>query len=798
MAVLLKQHPSRGGPGTEPRWTRSDKDGVGTAYSALCRIWFTVSKGIVNEVYYPTIDRPQIRDLQYMVTDGQTFFRGERQLDNQHERLADDTLGYRITNTDPEGRFRIVKEVIADPHRDCLLIDTSVQVEEGLASELRMYALLAPHLELGGWDNNGNVAETPWGKVLTAHKGSTWLVLACSTPFANATCGYVGVTDGWQDLERDFRISWEYDSAESGNIALTGEIDVRTNRSFTLVLAFGDSLHRALVNAYQSLAVPFADQRARFIRQWQRARSHLAHGVEEITRDGGRLYHISHSLILAHEDKTFDGALIASLSIPWGQYRCDKDTGGYHLVWTRDMCQSALGLLAAGSTEAPLRALIYLACTQREDGGFYQNFWINGEPYWRGTQLDETAFPILLAWQLGRARALADFDPYPLVVRAARFLIENGPVTPQERWEENSGYSPSTLAVHIAALVCAAAFARQRGDPSSARYLEEYADFLEAHLEAWTVTTEGTLLPGVKRHFIRIQPVDMALPAPVVEDPNSGVLPLANQPPGAPRTWPAKDIVDAGFLALVRYGIRRPDDPLIEDSLRVVDAVLRIEFPMGPCWRRYNHDGYGQREDGGPFSDWGKGHAWPLLTGERGHYELAAGRDVLPFIHAMERVASTTGLLPEQLWSEPDLPDARMFRGRPTGGAMPLVWAHAEYIRLVRSAADGKVFDLIPEVGERYLGKRAPSALEIWQTTRQIGAVRAGTMLRIQGSGPFELRWTRDEWQHSERTPSTPTGLGPHFVDITVPSEQRAPLRFTFLWTDQGRWEGRDYVVTMR
>ena len=343
-------------------------------------------------------------------------------------------------------------------------------------------------------------------------------------------------------------------------------------------------------------------------------------------------------MILAHEDKTYDGALIASLSIPWGEFMSDDDLGGYHLVWTRDMCKSATGLLAAGSTEVPLRALIYLACTQKEDGGFYQNFWINGEPYWRGTQLDETAFPILLAWRLHQAKALQDFDPYPMVLKAAGYLIHNGPVTPQERWEENSGYSPSTLAAHIAALICAAAFARERGQQATAQYLEEYADFLESHLEQWTVTTEGTLVPGIPRHFIRIHPADADDPQPD-EDANHGVLELRNQPPGAPIAYPAKEIVDAGFLELVRYGIRKPGDPLIEDSLRVVDAVLKVETPFGPCWRRYNHDGYGQREDGGPFQGWGYGHAWPLLTGERGHYELAAGRDVQPFIRAMESVS---------------------------------------------------------------------------------------------------------------------------------------------------------------
>jgi glucoamylase len=796
MAILLKRHPASGGPGVEPRWTRSDKDGVGTAYSALSRVWFTVSKGIINEVYYPTIDRPQIRDLQYLITDGETFFHDERHLDNVHECLAPYALGYRITNTDPQGRYRIIKEIVADPHRDCVLVHTRLEGDTDLLPRLRLFALLAPHLEVGGRGNTGNVVRTNWGDVLAAHKGGTWLVLAASVPFRRLSCGYVGTTDGWQDLAHDFRMDWEFDCAPDGNIALTGEIDLRRGREFVLALAFGETLHHALAKGSQALSTPFADHRTRFVEQWQRARDHLLPEKEKSAEDGGHLYHVSHALIQAHEDKRYEGALIASLSIPWGEIKTGEDLGGYHLVWTRDMCNSATGLLAAGGTAVPRSALIYLACTQREDGGFYQNFWINGEPFWRGTQLDETAFPVMLAWRLHQAKALQDFDPYPMVLKAAGYLIHNGPATPQERWEENSGYSPSTLAAHIAALVCAAAFARERGQAATAQYLEEYADFLESHIEPWTVTTEGSLVPGISRHFIRIHPVGVNDPQPD-ENANRGTLELRNQPPGAPTAYPAKEIVDAGFLELVRYGIRAPGDSLFEDSLRVVDAVLKVDTPSGPCWRRYNHDGYGQREDGSPYQGWGKGHAWPLLTGERGHYELAAGRDWRPFLRAMEGFPTSIKLLPEQVWSDTDRPDAHMYFGRPTGGPMPLLWAHAEYLKLVRSAADGRVFDSIPEVVGRYRKRRSAAPMEIWKFNRQVRCLPAGGTLRVQASAPFRLHWTCNDWERANDTGSTATGTGAEFVDIPVPPEQRAPARFTFFWTKTGNWEGRDFQVCL-
>ena len=795
MPILMNDHPATGGPGIEPHWTRSDKVGIGTAYAASSKVWYTVSKGVVNEVYYPTIDKPQIRDLQYMITDGETFFRGERQLNNTHECLAPGVLGFRITNADPGGRYRIIKEVIADPNQPCVLIQTRLEADADLLPKLRLFAILAPHLEVGGWGNNANIVEKNNEKLLTANKGNTWLVLAASIPFLKCSCGFAGSTDGWQDLSNDFKMDFDFDSASNGNIALTGEIDLRPSKEFVLALGFGETLHQALVTVAQSLGNSFADHRARFIEQWTNALKQL-HGNDGATCDEGRLYRASYSTILAHEDKTFDGALIASLSIPWGEAMTDSDLGGYHLVWTRDMCHSATGLLAAGNHEIPLRALIYLACTQQDDGGFYQNFWIDGEPYWRGIQLDEVAFPILLAWNLRKEKALKNFDPFPMVLKAAAYLIEHGPVTPQERWEEASGYSPSTLAAHIAGLICAACFARERGHEATAVYLEDYADFLESHIESWTVTTRGTLVPGIARHYIRIHPANAEDSHPD-EYANDGLLELRNQPPGARQQYPAKEIVDAGFLELVRYGIRQPGDLLIEDSLRVVDAVLKVKTPFGDCWQRYNHDGYGQKADGGPYSGWGYGHAWPVLTGERGHYEMAAGRDPHPYIRAMEEFSSSTQLIPEQVWSLPDIPGAHMVFGHPTGGAMPLVWAHGEYLKLIRSAADGHVFDLIEPVERRYRGRQSKSTIEIWKFNRQVQSVVAAGTLRVQVTDPFQLHWSLDDWNQTTDTVSNSIETGHEYVDIQIPGDQLVPIRFTFFWTGLKRWEGRDFAVAI-
>jgi glucoamylase len=786
-----------GKPGIPPRWTHGAKEGVGTAYSSSSRVWFTVWNGVLTEVYYPTVDRPQMRDFQFLATDGESFFHDEKkQLRSRTERLSRHVLGYRITNEDREGRYTILKEIISDPHLPVVLQRTFLLGDEDVLSRLRLYALCAPHLGGGGWGNNGYALDIAGRRILAAEKDGTWLAVAASVPFSRLSAGYVGSSDGWTDIAGNLRMSLEFDVARDGNLALTGELALDGCRAFTMAIAFGSGLHHAATALFESLAVPFDVHLDRFTEQWRRPGRKVL-PLEESDCEECDLYHGSYSLLLAHEDKRYPGAFIASLSIPWGEAKDDRDQGGYHLVWTRDLVNTATGLLAAGNVESPLRALVYLAVSQNADGGFPQNFWIDGTPYWRGIQLDEVAFPILLARHLFRVGALAEFDPWPMVRGAAGYLILHGPATQQERWEESGGYSPSTLASNIAALVCAACFARERGDEPTARFIEDYADFLESHVESWTVTRAGGLLPGVPRHYIRILPVDVFDPSPV-EDPDTGILVLNNRPPGSPWKFPARDIVDAGFLELVRYGIRRPDDPVVADSLRVVDAVLKVDTGCGPAWRRYNHDGYGQREDGGPFTGWGRGRAWPLLTGERGHYALAAGEDPKPYIRAMEAFAIPTGLLPEQVWDEPDRADLHMYLGRPTGSARPLMWAHAEYIKLLRSRRDGRVFDLVPEVAARYLGGRASCAsLEVWKHNRRARAVKGGLTLRIQAGEPFVLRWSRDDWRTAADTASAPTPLGIDHVDLPTSAGQAGALRFTFRWPERDAWEGSDYSVAI-
>ncbi len=636
-----------GAPGLESHWTHGDKDGVGTAYSGSSRLWFTVWNGIVTELYYPTVDRPQIRDLQFLISDGETFLHQEsRDLRTEIKRI-DKVLAYKVEALAPDGLYSFDKVILADPHQPCLLIHTRIHASAETVKRLKLYVVCAPHLETGGAHNSGYVIKsTGCDRVLVAHKGGVWMAIAATTSFSRASAGYLGTSDGYTDLADGYRMNWEFEKAEDGNIALMGEIPLSDTQEFTLGVSFGDTLQRALTTLFQSLAMPFEQHRKRYAKQWLSATDSLL-DLGDHAGDEGHLYSASCQLLLAHEDKIYQGAMIASLAIPWGHVRGDEEgSGGYHLVWPRDMTQTALALLAIGNKETPLRSLIYLATAQQSDGGFAQNFWIDGTPFWKGVQLDEAAFPLLLAYRLWKEDALAGFDPLPMIVSAAGYLVRQGPVTGQDRWEENSGYSPSTLAACIAALIAAASYIHSCGDAPTAVFLEEYADYLEGHVEEWTATEAGDLVEGITSHYVRINPIQRGKAAKPGEL-DRAKLKLTSRAPGAKSDFPARSIVDGGFLELVRYGIRAGNDPLIERSVRVVDQVLKVVTPSGTCWRRYNHDGYGQRDDGDAYNKYGVGRAWPLLAGERGHFEIAAGRLPVEHIRSMEGFSTPTHLLPE-------------------------------------------------------------------------------------------------------------------------------------------------------
>ncbi len=795
---LDQQGEAFGAPGLEPRWTSSVKDAIGTAYAASSRVWFTCSHGILNEVYHPTIDRAQIRDMGFLITDGETFAHEEkRDLLHSFEYIHPEALGVRYVNRDPEGRYTLTHEIISDPHHSVVLQWVKIEGHEDLLPRLKVYALLAPHLDGGGAGNTARAVDIAGRKMLLAWKDEWSLAMGASCGFSRVSCGFVGTSDGWRDVMENYRMDWEFGSASNGNIAVLGELNMKAagadgSRVFVVAVGIGEGHHTALQKTLTALAKPFEEHRERYIVQWQRVANPEWLAVK--AGDGGKLMRASHNVLLAHEDKTFSGAFVASASIPWGQAKGDDDLGGYHLVWTRDMVQTASALLACGRAETALRALVYLACTQKPDGGFAQNFWVDGRPYWSGQQLDEVAFPIMLAWRLWKANALGDMDIFPFVERAAGYLLRHAPVTHQERWEENAGYSPSTLAAVTAGLICAAEIARAHDSMELAGFYEDLADWIERHLEHWTVTNDGVLLPEVKRHYMRVRPPERS-EAYHCDSCGDEMIHINNRPPGTRDFFQAREIIDGGFLELVRYGVRRADDPLIIDSLKVADAVLKRGLPQGPGWLRYNWDGYGQRPDGGPFLGWGQGRVWPLLTGERAHYELAAGNDIAPLIKTYERFATMGQMMPEQVWDEPNSPTAKLQLGKPAGSAVPLVWAHAEYLKLLRSALDGKVFDRIDPVYQRYCepeGRRnLRRRLEIFTLRRPIQRVSAGDTLRITDENRFAVSWSADHWKTVNTTQSQGMGSAGFCVDIsTAEFMAGGELSWTLQWTDGDRWLG--------
>lgn len=415
--------------------------------------------------------------------------------------------------------------------------------------------------------------------------------------------------------------------------------------------------------------------------------------------------------------------------------------------------------------------------------------------------MDEASLPILLFDLLRREAGAALGAParwWPMLRRSARFIAAHGPVTQQDRWEEDGGYSPFTLATEIAALLVAADVAEEMGETRAAAFLRETADSWNDSIERWIYTT-GTDLArqiGVSGYYVRIAPPDCDGAA----SPLLGFVPIKNRPPGQ-NLAPVAHLISPDSLALVRFGLRAADDPRIVDTVKVIDALLRVRLPQGPCWYRYNGDGYGEHEDGSPFDGTGVGRPWPLLAGERAHYELAAGRrhsaeELMLVIEASSAGASR--LIPEQVWDASPLPDLELFPGKPSGSACPLVWAHAEYVKLRRSLRDGRIFDQPRQTVERYQVEKRTSPSCTWRFNNKCRTLPRGKKLRIVVLAPAIVRWSVNEWQTATHTPTEDIGWSIHLADL--PTEALPPggrILFTFLWPENNRWEGSDFAVTV-
>ena len=771
-----------GKPGIDPTWTSSAKDGVSTTLGGS-RIWLTIGRGILNEVYWPRVDSPQIRDLGFIVADDAGFW-SEVKRDAEYELVTPQPGVPAYSAIHKHDRYTLRLDFCPDPDRDVVLIRARL---DGPA-ELRLYPLLAPHLANTGYNNTAWIDAVAGMTALSAVNERASLAL-CAVgagrldAFKRGGTGYVGVSDGWQDFNTNGRMLWTYERAESGNIALMGEI---TEHDVTLALGFGEQPELAQTLALSSLQFKFTDVWHRQTSDWGRWQS-SCRLPDVASADLLREARISAAVLKIHEDETAPGALVASLSVPWGQSR--QDAGGYHLVWSRDLVEAAGGLLAFGAVEDARRVLAYLVSTQKADGHWSQNQWLDGRAFWTGIQLDETGLPIILAQELKDRNALDGLEVAAMIERAATYLALNGPVTGQDRWEEDAGLSPFTLAVEIASLVCAANFL----EGAAKEYALQLADTWNSRIEDWMFVRETDLsrrfnIPG---YYVRIAPPEMAETA----DPMTGFVPIKNRPP-METDQPAANIVGLDFLGLVRFGLRRADDPGIRDTVTIADALLKVDTPNGSVWHRYNDDGYGEHADGSPFDGTGIGRGWPLLVGERGHYALVAGEPVEPYLETMCRMSSAGGMIPEQVWDTDDIPEMHLYRGRPSGSAMPLVWAHAEYLKLLAGMVDGEPIDRPKPVWERYHGERPDVPWVSWRFNQQIHSIPKDKLLRIELRAAARVHWSHDGQSGWIDAETSYTGLGIHLVDLpTAELRDGTMVAFTFFWLESERWEGKDFTI---
>ncbi|HEU5392532.1 MAG TPA: glycoside hydrolase family 15 protein [Streptosporangiaceae bacterium] len=680
-----------GAPGAASDWVTGDKDGFGTARGTDSKVWYTLNSGELSEIYYPRIDTPSTRDTQLVVTDGRTFTDRESTDTIHRVRLLDpESLSYQQINTARSGKYVITKTYVTDPRRSTVLVDIEFRSLTG--QRYRVYVLHDPALSMTGDDDTGSTQSG----ALVATDGTNSDAVLASSSFSKTSSGYQGQSDGWTDLASDHQMDWTYTASQPGNVVQTGQTaltGLAGGQHLTLAIGFAASTPAAVSAARASLASRFAGTQRAYAAGWHQYLATLKPVPRSAARSATE-YHVSQMVLAASEDKTYRGGFVAAPGRPWAWANVLQSLPVYHAVWSRDLYEIATALIAMGDRAAANRALNYLFnVQQRPDGSYPQNSRLPGEAVFGGLQMDEVSFPTVLAGQLDRTGA-ADWEH---IRKAEDFVIANGPSTPGERWENASGYSPATIAAEISGLVVGAGIARKNGDNARADHYLQIADSWRGNLGHWTVTTNGPL--SSQPYFLRITADGDANAGTQIQLSDGG--PLIDQ----------REVLDPSFLELVRLGVLRPDDPRILNTLTLVDKYLGYSTPNGPFWHRASFDGYGEKADG---SEWQPtptasgithGRGWPLLTGERGEYQLAAGSDAQNYLDTIARSADNASwLLPEQVWDHQSPagtgPDFQP--GEPTFSATPLAWTHAQFIRLAWSIDNGAPIETPQPVACRY------------------------------------------------------------------------------------------------
>jgi glucoamylase len=691
--AALGKDPAPGAPGTKHTWAPADKHGFGTAVKPRSNVWFTLRQAELTEAYYPDLGTPSLRSLEFVVTDG-TFVDRETGPGVRSRVKSMGALSYRQTTR--TSRWVLEKTWIADPSRPTVL--AKVRLTSLTGKPLRVYALVDP---APGDDGNDDLG-TSLRSELSAHDDTVASSVAARPALSQTTSGYAGgASDPWTDLKADGDLDAQYDATTPGNVVQAARTPLTGRRGHrTMVLAIGFGADRAAASgaAAASLARRFDRSLARYALGWVAYLAKLRQPPQSVRNDPAlrKLYRQSLLVLAASEDKQNRGASVASPTMPWtwGTLTIEKTetSGPYHLVWPRDLYHVATAQEVAGDGAAARRLLDFLWRVQKADGSFWQNTEVDGREHWTTEQLDETALPIVLAWWLHR-RGAADWTH---VRAAADYIVANGPQSDQERWENQSGWSPNTIGAEIAGLICAADIARRNGDTIRAQSYEAKADEFERNVQAWTATTNGPYSPDP--YYLRITKDG---------NPNDG----STYDVGDNHT-PLEDerlIVDQSFLGLVLFGAKRADDPVIRNSLAVGDRILKADTANGPVWHRFTFDGYGETATGG---DWDLfptkanqtlGRVWPILTGERGEYTLLAGGTADRYLQTMARTANDGLMLPEQVWDgRPPTGQPGAASGEGTRSATPLAWTHGQFVRLAWSISRGRPVERPCIVAERY------------------------------------------------------------------------------------------------
>jgi glucoamylase len=767
-----------GGPGASSYLDVARKDCFGTAQNTTSKVWFTVADGVLSDAYYPTIESSNVKTLQYIVTDGKTFA-DLQERDMTYRVSSPDRSGMvcQVTSTDTKHGFQIVTDYITDPVTASIVMRSKLVPLPGHQSgfgNLKVYVRYNPHIDNtggGGSTNAGanNATVDPATTALVAtdttpatgpgpFAATVFGALAASKPFLAESAGFAGTpSDGLSQLDASHALTSQYQSAQDGNVALTALVNAVPGQPFTLALGFGASSNTAITTARQSAAQPFASTLARYVAGWRGYDSTLKQPPASLpglsaTADAAMRsqYWLSANVLKADEDKTYLGAFVASPTDPWGQSVPATTTHPgwtYREVFTRDSYETFTGLLADGDVGSA-RAMVQFLYdkTQQPDGSFPRDSLLNGAipPDTFGlVEIDEDAYPLLMAWEAGLAGNVSFYQAH--IRPDADFIVDHGPAYGAERWEEHPGFSPADIAAEIAGLVAAAHLAQAAGDPARARLYLATADYYQRNVAKWTVTTTG---PDASRYFIRLSPTG---------NPNvSETYDLGN---GSLSNVDQRDVIDASFLELTRLGELPADDPTVQDSLKVVDSVLESQTASGPGWHRYgvkagqlgqpagSTDGYGDCYAPDPTScsptgtPWfptgtGSGHPWPLLSGERAEQDLQSG-DVsaaTSLAESMQLMSSGLGLVPEQAWEDPDTPASPygsdpatasigFTNGQAAGSADPLIWAQAQYLRLVLDVQAGHLIDQPAITRDRYVSSGLPATVPLTFSVTAPGAV---------------------------------------------------------------------------